>query len=244
MPTRMPTRNPNLPPPSAQLGDTWTRPLDGMAMVYVPAPAAPFALGSGLQAPAEAYWIDKYEVSNTQYQSCLRARACQGDTPFRDDSRFNGGNNPVVGISWHDAENYSAWVGGFLPTEAEWEYAAAGEANLQHPWGNSFDGSRLNFCDINCPSDHRNANWNDGYSHTAPTTNYPDGASWVGAFNMSGNAAEWTSSLFDPAQTLRVIRGGSWVNGQSSTRATHRIQFMPEARLDYVGFRVVLPHAP
>ena len=85
-----------------------------------------------------------------------------------------------------------------LPTEVEWEYAARGPDNLVFPWGNTFDGSRLNYCDFTCQYPGADTNYDDGYSTTAPVGSYPDGASWVGALDMAGNVWEWVSTILLP----------------------------------------------
>jgi hypothetical protein len=226
-------------PAESRLGDTWIRPIDGMVMVHVPAPSAPFTLGSGLAAPAESYWIDKYEVTNGQYRLCVAAGVCERSA-LDGDSRYNGADQPVVGVSWHDAAAYAAWVGGALPTEEEWEYAASGAANTTYPWGNVFDGTRLNFCDVNCPFDHRDRNWNDGYAYTAPVGSYPDGESWVGAADMVGNVWEWTDSLWEAGEPWRVLRGGSFSGNQYNARAAYRFNNSPDYRDYRRGFRVVV----
>ncbi|GIL11577.1 MAG: hypothetical protein BroJett038_02970 [Chloroflexota bacterium] len=89
-------------------------------------------------------------------------------------------------------------MGGALPTEREWEYAARGPDGLDYPWGDAFDGTWLNFCDKNCVYSWRETSVDDGYAQTAPVGSYVSGASWVGALDMSGNIWEWTSSLYAP----------------------------------------------
>ncbi|MCQ3930156.1 MAG: hypothetical protein DPW16_06820 [Chloroflexi bacterium] len=117
-----------------------------------------------------------------------------------------------------DAAVYCAWRDGRLPTEAEWEYAARGPQGLIFPWGNEFDGNRVNFCDVNCPSSNvANYLWDDGYSETAPIDTLPEGQSWVGAYHMTGNLAEWTSTrIWSDNRNFRlvdfrVVKGGAYL---------------------------------
>ena len=69
------------------------------------------------------YFIDKYEVSNKDYGAFMQATGHQ-PPKFWKDSRFNEADQPVVGVSWHDAMAYAKWKERRLPTEAEWEKAA------------------------------------------------------------------------------------------------------------------------
>ncbi len=69
----------------------------------------------------------------------------------------------MVGVDWHNAAAYCQWVGARVPTEAEREYAARGPERRAFPWGDSFDGTRLNSCDISYEFDWSAAECDDGY---------------------------------------------------------------------------------
>jgi formylglycine-generating enzyme required for sulfatase activity len=159
-------------------------------------------------------------------------------------------DHPVTQVSWDDAQAYCAWAGGQLPTEAQWEYAARGPEGNIYPWGDTFDGTRLNYCDSNCPTDWRDTSQDDGYALTAPVGSYPDGASWCGALDMEGNVLEWVADWHGDypsgAQTNpegpasgqhRVLRGGPWYSHRDYIRSSIRSSGAPDARYDYIGFR-------
>lgn len=210
---------------------------------------------------AEPFWIGQTEVTNAQYRTCVDAGACTppADTTFFDDSSFD--EHPVIYVSWNQALEFADWVGGRVPSEAEWEYAARGVDRLTFPWGDEFDGTVLNFCDSICPRDWRNSSFEDGYERTSPVGEYPDGASWVGALDMGGNVWEWTVNIFHETTFLypydkddgrelidnegrneaRIRRGGSWENVPRDLRTAGRsaIPFPMNGMVD-TGFRIVM----
>jgi formylglycine-generating enzyme required for sulfatase activity len=248
------TPTPMPPAPIPGVGATQTRSADGMTMVYVP--AGTFPMGSAASDPdaqyeekpqhqvtLDAFWIDRTEVTNAQYGRCVEAGTCQKST-LADDAAYNGAGYPVVGVAWQDAADYCRWAGGRLPSEAEWEYAARGLDGRIYPWGDTFDGAKVNA-----------TGKDDGYEYTAPVGSFPAGASWIGALDMAGNVWEWTNDWYAsyPAEPqvnpggpadgqTRALRGGSWYADPEIVRAAYRGNDALDLRNGSTGFRcAVLP---
>jgi formylglycine-generating enzyme required for sulfatase activity len=230
---------------------SWTpveRDFHGVARVLVPIGC--FMMGyPGVAEPVheicfpQPFWIDKYEVSRGQYQACVQDGACEA-------RRTNGASyfdiHPINDINWYQAFAYCQWRGRvesavvWLPSEAEWEYAARGPESWLYTWGHD---------------DRRS------YAHTRgglvrDTINVawkPEGASWVGALNMLGNVYEWTSTqemsypynALDGRETIAgareprkyVRRGGSYDSSRTST--AERDGRAPTMGGDSDGFRCV-----
>lgn len=176
-------------------------------MVYIP--TGRFMMGSDPAADEDAwidelpqhevtldgFWIDQTEVTNEQYNRCIAAGKCDRSEYWNNEA-YNTDDQPVVIVSWFDAEIYCAWTGGQLPSEAAWEYSARGDARRLYPWGRDFDGEIVNFCDTNCNFDWKDDGYDDGFELTAPVGSYPDGASWAGAYDMAGNVWEWIGDWY------------------------------------------------
>ncbi len=171
----------------------------------------------------QPFWIGRYEITNAEYGSS---------------GAFAGDRHPRENLTWFEARDFCATHGLRLPTEAEWEYAARGPDSLLYPWGNDLIEANLVF--------ERNNN-----AQTADVGSLSAGVSWVGAFDMAGNVAEWTSSLYeaypydaadgrenpDDAETPRVTRGplGGYVEFSGSL--PFRVRRAPGDRDWFIGFR-------
>ena len=247
----------------------------GSRMLLVP--AGRFIMGSEAggedERPAHkvelgAFYIDQHEVTNEQYAAFLRDLGTETeakewlDGPItaaglrRDGESWRAvdgyADHPVVGVTWYGAAAYCKWAGKRLPSEAEWEKAARGSDALVYPWGDKFDGARLNYCDASCELRWRDERGVDGYPQTAPVGSFPKGASPYGALDMAGNVWEWVADWYDAdyyqqspvtdpvgpaAGGERVHRGGSWDSTEEFSRAALRYHVPPAHAAPTLGFR-------
>jgi len=197
----------------------------------------------------DAFYIDKFEVTNEMYDACVYAVECrrpqQGGSATRTTYFANPvyANFPVLYVDWKMANAYCEWRGARLPTEAEWEKAARGTDARLYPWGDDEPDCSLTN-QVGCVAD------------TTPVDQHKPGVSPYGAYGMAGNVWEWTSTLFkaypykaddgreDPDATgERIARGGSWhVFGGNSgnVRSDTRMKLDPGYFGGYVGFRCVV----
>ncbi len=194
----------------------------------------------------DGFWIDRSEVSNAQYNLCVDNGVCRRSRLASDPS-YGLDGYPAAGLPRQDAMDYCAWVGGRLPTEAEWEYASRGAEGTAFPWGDEFDCAGGNFGDDLTSCD-------DGYAGPAPVGSFPAGASWCGALDMAGNVWEWVADRYGAypteAQTnptgpmsgeRGILRGGSWAYYPPFLRTAYRYPVPPTADYLAVGFRCVVP---
>jgi len=214
----------------------------------------------------DAYYIDKYEVTNVQMAAFLNSRGsnvCDGykcvdlDDPYLRISYTGGqyvvdsgyGNHPVVEVTWYGANAFCTENGKRLPTEAEWEKAARGTTVRAYPWGDNAPTCGL-------------ANFWDGkycVRDTAPVGSYLSGASPYGVLDMAGNVWEWVNDWYlstyyssSPANnptgpasgTYRALRGGSWIRLAYDLRTAYRDYYDPSGSVSYGGFRCGGSSAP
>ncbi|MBV6433876.1 MAG: Serine/threonine-protein kinase PknD [Bryobacteraceae bacterium] len=205
--------------PTPGIGSTWTRPKDGMAMMFVPAGA--FTMGNTVEqaladcqkvradcqknwfsdeepphlVELDSYWMDQTEVTNAMYALCVKAGICippqQKNSSTHDDYYGNSvyDNFPVIHVNWGQANTYCEWAGGRLPTEAEWEKAARGMDGRVYPWGDTPPTCSL----TNFDPYSGNACKGD----TTEAGSYENGKSPYGIYDMAGNVWEWVADWYD-----------------------------------------------
>jgi formylglycine-generating enzyme required for sulfatase activity len=222
------------------------------------------------------YFIDKHEVSIEEYVGFLNhhGNSCGNEPCFTDLAQEyfvrKKGNRytfvkayrgvPITDVTWKGAEAYCKWAGKRLPTEAEWEKAARGTDGLLFPWGDTWDDSRANFCDLQCPGEWKEYAKplgamklpDDQNSRGAPVDSFHQGASPYGVLHMAGNAWEWVSDYYvegaykmmpDENPTgpalgkSHVLRGGGWNASPLELRASARYVESPGMATGARGFR-------
>ncbi len=204
-------------------------------------PGGTFVMGSAENNPAaddaerpqhrvtlSDFYLQEHEVTNEEYQR------------FKPGHLFEAGKaqHPVVGTTWEEAMDYAGWLGGSLPTEAQWEFAARGHGR-KYPWGAE---------DPTC----NRANYRGCSSNgTVAVKSNDAGVTPAGIFDLAGNVSEWSSDWYDrysgeeqadprgPTDgTHRVLRGGSFDTESRALRVVSRRPGYPPLRRDDVGFRV------
>jgi formylglycine-generating enzyme required for sulfatase activity len=180
------------------------------------------------------YAIQQHEVTNEEYRRFDPAHS------------FPAGRekHPVDSVDWYAAQGYAAWLGGSLPTEAQWEFAARGKHGRTYPWG---DG----------PPTRERANFfrHDSKPDSEPVGSHPKGSSPEGIQDLAGNVWEWCRDWFavyppdseleldplGPAHgTGRVLRGGSYFYDAALLRAASRNNDLAGSRYLNFGFRVAI----
>ena len=193
------------------------------------------------------YYIDKYPVTNTKYRAFILADGYGNQAYWSEEgwkwktekkmkvpqywnnSEWNKADHPVVGVSWYEAEVYARWAGKRLPTEREWQKAARGEDGREYPWGNMCGENKCNSAEADL--DH---------NHTTPVTQYPNGVSPYGCYDMAGNVWEWCVDWGDAEEKdSRVRHGGSWNNRPVYLCVSSRDWGDADYRDNSIGFRLV-----
>lgn len=225
---------------------------DRFVVVHVPAGSFPMgsaAVEDRCEGPVhrvslEGFLLSREEVSVERYAKFLRATGHRAP-PNWERQRLHP-ELPVAWVSHEDARVYARWCGMRLPREAEWEFAARGPEGRTYPWGEEApDASR-----VVCGKPWVDDPYESGVEVSGQR---PAGRSPFGLQDMTGNLWEWVEDWFAcgypegevhapegvATGRRRVARGGSWREACSEYhRATTRMSFFPEERLNHLGFRV------
>ncbi len=186
-----------------------------------------------------AFWISEHEVSVAEYRRFVRATGRRAPTGFG----WRGDELPVTGVSWEDADAYGVWLSKQtgrhyrLPSESEWEYAAAGGSTARYWWGEHPLPGKENCADCGTRYDDR---------QPAPVGSFA--ANGFGLFDVAGNVMEWVEDCYRANYRVRladadcrrhVFRGGSFHRPLAQLITVARGDGSPDMRMPYLGFRVV-----
>ncbi|WP_455223094.1 formylglycine-generating enzyme family protein [Kaarinaea lacus] len=194
------------------------------------------------KVPLNAFYIDKFEVTNGEFKQFLRDLGKYSELQISDLTerlQMQQDNLPVRNITWFKADEYCRFVGKRLPTEEEWEKAARGTDGREYPWGNEWNAD--------------NVNAGQGEADLTPVGSFEQGKSAYGVYDMAGNVMEWTADWYEPypgaeyqspnyGKKRRVVRGGSWGGVGHYViphyfRVAYRFNFPPDQAFNDVGFR-------
>jgi len=237
---------------------------NSIGMGFVLVPAGEFVMGSEHGDPDErpvrrvyvdAFYIGRYEVTNAQFEKF--------DPTHRRTEFSPGDDMPVVAVSWDDASAFCRWLSQKegveyrLPTEAEWEKAARGPAQVgprKYPWGDGDPPPSGSVLANLGPGRNQDAWAADGHRFAAPVGSFPSGASVFGVHDMAGNVWEWCLDWYSadyyskgavrnprgPTEgKWRVYRGGSFANDASAARCSNRAAQKADFTEASLGFRCV-----
>jgi sulfatase modifying factor 1 len=214
----------------------------------------------GIALPA--FWMMRTEVTAQEYGTCIRMGACRPEDVDSSQGLFthkNQGksNHPINGVNWFAARDYCAFVGGRLPSEAEWEYAARGTTSSWFPWGNEPGCGVSKTNAVGSDKDVKVQQQVECDSTELRSVADARGESPFGLIGMAGGVWEWTADWYatnayqsDTTENPqgpekgdeRVQRGGGWSNESAwELRSAGRAGLSPEQRLDDVGFRCAWP---
>ncbi|MGH7853773.1 MAG: formylglycine-generating enzyme family protein [Candidatus Binatia bacterium] len=189
--------------------------------------------------------MDRYEITLDRYANFLKATGNLKKPDNWPASNLNKlGDYAVIGVDWHDGDNYCRWAGKRLPTEAEWERAARGDDGRKYPWGVEEPTSAHARFAVSSSK----AVYPDGVSQVGK---FPKGMGPFGIYDLAGNAWEWVADWYSPGFSRaelqnpkgpatgasKVVRGGGWMDPAERITTTKRMYVNPDQRMEDIGFR-------
>jgi len=233
---------------------------------YVPAGEITLKQGGyvpegGLLYQVKPFYMAQYPITNDQFTLFIQASGYDKEEYWFNEgwqnrqenkwteplywknSKWNGANQPVLGVSWYECMAFCNWLQAFLtarhdlsltislPTEQQWQHAAQGDTTRPYPWGELvYDRANTKESQI---------------GSTTQVNNYPDGISPYNIYDMSGNIWEWCktdvntgSQYTESVNNKRAVRGGSFLELLETCRVDSRKAYFPDHRSDPYGFRI------
>lgn len=175
-------------------------------------------------------------VTNAQYAAFIHSTRAEQFPEYFENTDYNLENQPVIGVSLEDAQNYAQWLSEQtgetyrLPTEEEWEKAARAGGQTIYPWGDD------------SPDKEKKANYKGNGKFKLPSVvgSFSNGDNAWGIKDMSGNVWEWTSTnRSEEGSSLRTVKGGSWMDGPTDLRISNYKELESASIYPDVGFRLV-----
>ncbi|MEM9462894.1 MAG: SUMF1/EgtB/PvdO family nonheme iron enzyme [Myxococcota bacterium] len=196
----------------------------------------------------EPFYMARTELTNEQYARFLEANPEVPKPWGWHNPRYNQPQQPVIGLTWFEANAYCEWAGFVLPTEAQWEYAARAGTTTAYWFGDdSEDLGRFGWFSSNTGVEQR------GLQHSRAHAVAAKGANPWGLFDVHGNAFEWTRDTYAPytvhvragdgarkeplGDSSRMIRGGAWEFVTVLARSAYRLGVVAYNRDVGIGFR-------
>jgi formylglycine-generating enzyme required for sulfatase activity len=198
----------------------------------------------------ESFEIGQYPVTNAWFAGFLKAGGYETESlwspegkkwlrnnkpkqpAYWDERRWKCPNAPVVGVCWYEADAFCRWLTSelkdghtyFLPSEVQWQAAAAGKDKREYPWGKEITPDHCNYDDTEI-------------GNTTAVGIFKIGQTPKEVADLAGNVWEWTDSWYDDDEDTKVLRGGSWFSEAQDCRCAARDNYFPNERSFNFGFR-------
>jgi formylglycine-generating enzyme required for sulfatase activity len=205
--------------------------------------------GSGLNATAGGYEPGWVAADNSNIAPTDANLACDATSSTWTPSAGPQDALPINCVNWYEAYAFCIWNGGFLPSEAEWEYAAAGGSRqMEYPWGSFDPGANNGYAIYGCDYSTGSGTCT-GVANIAPVGMATSGGGVFGQLDLAGEVDEWNLDWYAPyvdpcsdcvdttEAVARVFRGGDFADTSGVILPRNRASRAPSTRAATIGFR-------